>query len=188
VTNPEIESPAPSTAPSAASDRQIKIILAAAVIAAAVAMLWPKPDGTTTVPGGFLVDAMGRPTPLAGRLQPVTLLHFWATWCPPCIEEIPALERLARDFREEADFRIALVAVGDQQAQVERFLTGGAEDVLYDPQWEVAKRFGTDKLPESFLLVQGKVTHKFVGATDWDDPAVRQRLRRALDARSRQGS
>ena len=110
----------------------------------------------------------------------MTLVHFWATWCPPCVEESPSLERLSKDFAGRPGFRLVRIAVEDAAPQVERFLGPDAADVLYDPQWDVAHRFGTHQLPETYLMIDGEVAEKFIGATNWDDPAVRQKLLAAL--------
>jgi thiol-disulfide isomerase/thioredoxin len=126
--------------------------------------------------GGFLLDGQGRAVTLGGRLAPVTLLHFWATWCPPCISEAPSLTRLAHDFASHGDFGIVMVAVADSRDRVSGFMGSSAEMVLFDPKWDVAHRYGTEKLPETYLLVGGKVVDKFIGETDWDSQGVRQRL------------
>lgn len=161
---------------------QVKLIVAAVAILAIVTLLWPSSGDRERRPGGFLVDGNGRPAPLAERLEPVTLVHFWATWCPPCLEEIPALQRLATDFSERRDFRVVLVAVEDSAAQVEDFLgEEAASGVLYDPSWQVAHRYGTRQLPETYLVVDGQVRRTFEGATDWDAPSVRRELERIVD-------
>src|ERR1700730_12823906 len=72
--------------------------------------------------GGFLLDGQGRAVTLGGRLAPVTLLHFWATWCPPCISEAPSLTRLARDFASHGDFGIVMLAVADSRDRVSGFM------------------------------------------------------------------
>src|SRR5262245_63555733 len=134
----------------------VRAALALLVVCALAALFWPRSRAAD--PGGFLLDAGGRPSPLGPRLSPVTLVHFWATWCPPCIEEIPALQRLARDFAGHHDFAVLMVAVSDSADKVRTFLGPGAADaVLFDPRWEVANRYGTDKLPETYLVVNGQV-------------------------------
>lgn len=154
--------------------------LLALVVCALAALFWPRGDGTFKEPGGSLFDASGQSATIGPRLAPVTLVHFWATWCPPCIQEIPALQRLSSDFSRHHDFRVLMVAVSDSNDKVNSFLGSGADQVLFDPQWEVAKRYGTDKLPETYLVVNGKVVRKFVGMTDWDDPGLRRELEAKL--------
>jgi len=132
------------------------------------------------VPGGFLVDANGRPSPMGDHLEPATLVHFWATWCPPCLTEIPAVLRLRHDIAAPGSVAVLLVAVGDSPDKVKSFLGDAADQALFDPRWDVAHRYGTRQLPETYLLINGRVADKFVGATEWDDPAVRERLRARL--------
>ena len=151
---------------------------------ALLAMVWPRGDGTSLAPAGFLLDSSGRPTKLGDHMTPVVLLHFWATWCPPCITEIPALERLANDFGGRPGFQIMMVAVDDELEKVRPFVGNQrAFSVLYDPQWEVSHRYGTRKLPETYVIVKGRKIEKlkFVGATNWDDPEIRATLSTIID-------
>jgi thiol-disulfide isomerase/thioredoxin len=170
-------SPAPADTPPPGVGRQARWIAAVITLLGLGVLLWPRGgDGTTAAPAGFLLDAGGRAATLGARLAPVTLVHFWATWCPPCIEETPALDRLVRDFGGDRNFAVLRVAVADSSSRVEEFLGAGAPSVLYDPQWEVAHRYGTDQLPETYLVVGGRIVEKFIGEVDWDDPAVRQKI------------
>lgn len=159
---------------------QAKIAVGAVALCALAALFWPRGSTSSDAPGGFLLDHGGRPTTLGSHLAPVTLLHFWASWCPPCLTEIPALQRLSTDLAPEMDFRIVMVAVADPVDKVEGLMGKGAANVLFDPSWDVAHRYGTRQLPETYLLVGTHVVQKFVGATDWDDAQVRQKLRQAL--------
>jgi thiol-disulfide isomerase/thioredoxin len=160
--------------------------LAVALVITALSLgvlLWPRGgDVTAAAPGGFLLDATGRAATLGSRLAPVTLVHFWATWCPPCIEESPALDRLNHDLAGRREFGLLRVAVADSPARVATFLGQGAATVLYDPQWDVAHRYGTDQLPETYLVVHGRIVEKFIGEVNWDDPAVRQKIDSRLSA------
>lgn len=174
-----METTRPSTRPASGGPLrwQARAALAVVVACALLALFWPRERGERgAAPGGFLLDLSGRPSPLGPRLAPVTLVHFWATWCPPCIEEIPALQRLSRDLSDRDDFAVLMIAVSDEPKKVGAFLGAGADMVLFDPNWEVAKRYGTRQLPETYLVVRGRVLEKFVGRTDWDDPGVRRRL------------
>jgi thiol-disulfide isomerase/thioredoxin len=180
---PANSSPPPQAAP---LGRGVKIALAAIAVAALAALLWPR--GESAAPGGFLLDATGRPAPLGSRLAPVTLVHFWATWCPPCIEETPAIERLASDLSGHADFALLMVAVADSTDRVKSFLgTRRADMVLYDPRWDVAHRYGSTQLPETYLVIDGRVARKFVGMTNWDDPGLRREILAHLSGGEKEG-
>jgi len=169
--------PSGATRPGAALGWPARAGLAALAVCALAALFWPRGDGTFKEPGGFLYDSTGKAATLGPRLAPVTLVHFWATWCPPCIQEIPALQRLAGDLADRHDFAVVMVAVSDSADKVRSFLgPGGADSVLFDPKWEVANRYGTNKLPETYLLVGGQVVRKFVGMTNWDDPQLRAEI------------
>jgi thiol-disulfide isomerase/thioredoxin len=153
-----------------------KLGLAALAVCALSALFWPKGNDSFREPGGFLYDSTGRATTIGPRLAPVTLVHFWATWCPPCIQEAPKLQKLVHDYSDRPDFSVLMVAVADSSDKVRTFLGPGSEMVLFDPNWKVANRYGTDKLPETYLVVRGQVVRKFVGMTDWDDPAIRSEI------------
>lgn len=165
---------APAAAGAAPLGKQARIAVAVLVVCALAALFWPKGSGSFKEPGGFLFDAEGRPTTLGPKLARVSLVHFWATWCPPCRDEIPSIQRLARDFSTHDDFGLVMVAVADETQKAEVFLGDWGTMALYDPNWDVAKRYGTDKLPETYLVVGGEVVKKFVGQTDWDDPELRE--------------
>lgn len=166
-----------------ATNLPAKLAMAVLVVCALAALFWPRGDRTFKEPGGFLYDGSGQPAKLGPQLAPVSLVHFWATWCPPCIEEIPALQRLAKDFSPHEDFSVVMVAVADSTPKVNTFLGSGWDMVLFDPRWEVANRYGTDKLPETYLVVRGEVVDKFIGKTDWDDPGIREKLAGHLRSR-----
>ena len=158
--------------------RLARVGLLIAIVIAAAALFWPRGAGERRhVPGGFLIDAQGRPQPLGRELKPVTLVHFWATWCAPCLTEIPALVEFGRSFASD-DAGLVLVAVADEPVAARRFLGDGEFPLRFDPGWDVAHRFGTEKLPETHLVVDGRVVDSFVGATDWKDPAVRARVQK----------
>jgi thiol-disulfide isomerase/thioredoxin len=114
-----------------------------------------------------LVDKSGQHWSLAKlRGQPV-LVSFWATWCPPCVEEMPSLEALAR--RLEGKATVLAISVDEDWATVDKFFPKGtALTVLLDPSREVPARFGTSKFPETFLVDRGgRVRHAFINKRDW---------------------
>jgi thioredoxin-like negative regulator of GroEL len=78
-----------------------------------------------------------------------------------------------------------MVAVSDSADKVRTFLgPGKADAVFFDPRWEVANRYGTEKLPETYLVVNGQVVRKFVGMTNWDDPQLRAEIAARFGSRA----
>jgi thiol-disulfide isomerase/thioredoxin len=180
---PPREVPRDAVAPASSRGARIgRLLFAAVAVAALAALLWPR-GASRAAPGGFLIDGTGRPAPLAQELKATTLVHFWSTWCPPCLTEIPVLVAYGRE-RADEDFGLVLVAVADQPEKAERFLGESPFPLRFDPNWEVAHRFGTRKLPETHLLVGNRVVESFIGETDWNDPGVRARVEKHLRAGS----
>jgi thiol-disulfide isomerase/thioredoxin len=165
------------------SSRNLRLVAAGVLLCALAALFWPRDKTPREAPGGFLTDRQGKPTPLAGRYAPVTLVHFWATWCPPCIEEAPALDRLTHDLAAPGRLAVVRIAVVDSPDRVRAFLKGNDEDVLFDGNWNIAHRFGTEQIPETYIIVRGKVVKKFDGVANWDDPALRAQLVAWRDAK-----
>lgn len=165
--------------------RQAKLGFALVAVFALAALFWPR-GAPNAAPAGMLFDAGGRPMPLGSRMAPVTLVHFWATWCPPCLTEIPSILRLEQDYHLRPGFSLVMIAVSDENDKVKTFLGEAIGENLFD-DWKVARSYGTEKLPETHLVVDGKVVHSFIGATDWDDPDVRRRIDDALAATAKEG-
>ena len=110
----------------------------------------------------------------------VVMVHFWATWCPPCVEEMPTLDRLLHSSLGR-EFEMLAVSVDEGGAgAVAPFLqqNGLNVPVLYDPRRDVAGLYGTYKFPETYIVDrQGVVRYKAIGPRDWTDPSNIQILR-----------
>lgn len=98
-----------------------------------------------------------------------TLLHFWATWCPPCRAELPGLLALP----DEHPLDVVAVALDDDWANVERFLEGRSmSDVRLGDAREARRALGVRSLPVTFLVEpSGRISLWFAGARDWTDAA-----------------
>ena len=123
-----------------------------------------------------VVDADGRRVPLAAFRGRVVLLNLWATWCPPCIRELPALDRLQRRLGGE---RFAVVAVsldagGTAEAAPFYARLGIEHLALYaDPGRLIGTVLPDDVLPASFMVdAEGRVVSYLRSYVDWDDPAA----------------
>ncbi len=136
-------------------------------------------------PGFDLPDLAGKKRSLAALRGQTVLLHFWFTRCPPCIEELPSLERLHRTMGSRKDFELVTVSVDESRDQVKRFIGKHGLDalpVLLDPEKKVSTAFGTEKFPESYLIMpDGTVRYRFVNKRDWSRPEARACLLSVLN-------
>jgi peroxiredoxin len=122
----------------------------------------PAPDLT-------LKDLQGKSVSLAGLRGKVVFLNFWATWCPPCREELPAMQRLNEVFGKK-DFVILAVNVDEDPGAVKKFLAKQplSFTVLLDPEASAQNLYGVYRFPETFLIDrQGNVVQRYLGARDW---------------------
>lgn len=112
----------------------------------------------------------------------VVLLNFWASWCPPCVMEMPSLHDLHKRLHDDG-FTVLAVSVDDGWGPVRHFFKHEKVSfpVLLDEQGRVALLYGSDRLPESFLIGRnGKVAKIFTGPRDWNDSDIVGRIRSLL--------
>lgn len=106
----------------------------------------------------------------------VTLINFWATWCPPCVMEAPSLEKFARQMRPSG-VRVIGISVDQDLPALRKFISGYGITyaILRDPNQSLMRRFGTYKIPETYIFDRnGHLADKIIGATDWTDPQMIQ--------------
>lgn len=123
----------------------------------------------------LIVDQRGPKAPLAYADRP-TLVHFWATWCKPCREELPELLALAADAHGGVD--VVAVSVDETWAVIDHFFDGRVPtSVVRASHDEVRAAFGVETLPASFLVdPAGVVRFRFAGAQAWSSPSAREWL------------
>jgi cytochrome c biogenesis protein CcmG/thiol:disulfide interchange protein DsbE len=127
---------------------------------------------------------IGRPAPdftvsddtgsmhLANYRGQVVLLNFWASWCAPCIEELPSLQQF---HHENSNYPILAVSIDEDEDAYKRFLVQRHVDfiTIWDPKQTAAIKYGTTGWPETFVIDrQGRIRRRFIGATDWNDPEI----------------
>jgi peroxiredoxin len=133
-----------------------------------------------------LPDLNGVEVSLSSQRGKVVLLNFWATWCPPCREEMPSMQRLVKTLEDEPFVLLAVNVEADGPQTVPPIIAQGAYSfpVLFDQDGHVRKSYGVAKYPETFVIdADGVVVEKVVGGIDWSQPQVVSYLR-ALIQRS----
>jgi len=121
-------------------------------------------DGTTTVH-------------LASYRGQIVLLNFWATWCPPCVQEMPGLIELHHD---RPDLAILAVSIDEDPDAYNRFITRHRVDftTVRDPNQSAARLYHTEGWPETYIIDrQGVIRRKIVGDPDWSNPEIRAFLK-----------
>ena len=109
----------------------------------------------------------------------VVVLNFWATWCPPCVEETPSLERFAEKMRDQGVMVIS-VSVDEDAKTLEGFIQKFhlSFPVGRDPARSLAARYGTFLFPETYIFDRrGRLAEKIPNAADWDDPRIQEFVR-----------
>jgi cytochrome c biogenesis protein CcmG, thiol:disulfide interchange protein DsbE len=125
----------------------------------------------------FSLEIDGKPKHLTDLKGKVVILNFWATWCPPCVEETPALNRLQK-YIESRNGVILGVAADEDPAAFENFLRD--QRVVFptyrdpstrDNHSQIARSYGTSMYPETYVIDRhGKIARKFIGFQQWDSP------------------
>jgi cytochrome c biogenesis protein CcmG/thiol:disulfide interchange protein DsbE len=99
------------------------------------------------------------------------VLNFWATWCPPCIEEMPSLDEFQRQFANSGVVVLGVSVDKDEKAY-KRFLSRVKVAFLTtrDPDNKINAEYGTYRFPESYIInSDGKVLMKIISSTNWTD-------------------
>lgn len=112
------------------------------------------------------------------------LLNFWATWCGPCVREIPSLGRLQEKLKDKP-FRIVSVNIGESEERIREFAKRVpiAFPVLLDEESETARDWNIYAYPSNYLLnPEGEITHAYRGALGWDEPEVVESILSAMEA------
>lgn len=155
----------------------------------AVATAWPetaRPDAfkeldlirpsRPTAAADFTVPSLtGSPLRLSDFKGKVVFLNFWATWCPPCKEEMPSMERLYRRYQDKGFTILAVSIDSGGPAPVAAFVKTFrlTFPIGLDPKLSVANQYAVRGLPATFLIDRkGTVAAVAIGPRDWDNKAA----------------
>lgn len=135
-----------------------------------------------------LEDLTGRHVRLKSLRGKVIFLNVWATWCGPCREEMPSMETLYEDFKNNRDFVMLAVSQDrkGRQAVVPYVEKNGYHfRVLLDPDNQVSDAYNVSGVPETFIIDRtGRIVAHHMGAFDWSRGDVKDALRELIEARN----
>lgn len=149
----------------------------AAVVSIAVSSSCKKNPGPRVgdmAPAFTLPDIDGEMHSLGDFRGRVVVLNYWATWCPPCVDEMPSLQRLHEALAEKG-LAVVAVSVDERFSDIERFVKrfGLTFTVLHDEGMKVSRAYQTFKYPETYIIGRdGRLRSKVVGERDWVEPSV----------------
>jgi peroxiredoxin len=127
-----------------------------------------------------LQDRNGRFFSLSDFQGKVVMVHFWATWCPPCVEEMPFIAKLYPELSGN-DFEMLAISVDEGgESAVSTFMRQNnlQVPVLLNPDQSVAHLYGTYKYPETYIVDRyGIVRYKIIGPRNWLAPETVQMLK-----------
>lgn len=122
----------------------------------------------------FSIQDTSRAVALHDFRGKVVVLNFWATWCPPCVEEMPSLVQMQSRLKDKG-VTVLAVSVDVDETAYKKFLKDHGVDLLAvrDPNQKSNALYGTFKFPETYVIDRdGKVRRKFIGAIDWNQPEI----------------
>lgn len=122
----------------------------------------------------FSVKDADRAVDLTQLRGQVVVLNFWATWCPPCVEEMPSLVEMQRRMKAKG-ITVLAVSVDVDDSAYQKFLRDHGVNLLTvrDPAQKSSNLYGTFKFPETYVIDRnGVMRRKFIGAVDWTEPEI----------------
>ncbi len=135
--------------------------------------------GTLLAPDFALQDLKGKTWKLSDLKGKVVFINFWATWCPPCREEMPSMEALHRDMADKP-FQILTILSNDEPKMADTFArkNGYTFPILVDRDGAVSATYGITGVPETFIVnADGLLLRKFIGPYDWNSKYAKDMIR-----------
>ena len=118
------------------------------------------------------------PTSFNGK---VLVLNFWATWCPPCIQEIPSLNQFQRRCADSG-VKVIAISIDKNDAKYKSFLDHFRVvfDTARDPSMDISAKYGTFQIPETYIIKNGRIMRKFPNAENWLNDDITQYVQSLL--------
>lgn len=134
-------------------------------------------------PNFTLVDRQGKTWTLSELKGQVVFVNFWATWCPPCREEMPSMQKL-HEMLPKDNFKMLAILNSDDPALADSFATKLelTMPILNDQDNKAGAAYGLTGVPETFIVdKQGILREKFIGPAEWDTPIYVQMLMKYIN-------
>ncbi len=171
------------------------------VVLAIVTVAWVGRTGYQPVlagvpaPNFVALDSAGHQVSLSEFKGKVVLVNVWATWCGPCREEMPSIEKLYKHFEDSTGFQILAVSVDAKPGQMDPILghagsnpfkfaakMGYTYPIFWDPSRKIFEQYQMTGVPETFIVGRdGVIYKKTAGVTNWAAPENEELIRRLLD-------
>jgi cytochrome c biogenesis protein CcmG/thiol:disulfide interchange protein DsbE len=132
-----------------------------------------------TAPNFSIVDEHGRTVTRSDFGGKILALNFWASWCPPCVEELPSMNQFAQEYGSQGVVVLG-ISIDKNEKLYKRFLTQMhvAFDTARDPEADISASYGTFQIPETYIIDRnGKVLEKTADAFNWMDPQFLERIK-----------
>ncbi len=161
--------------------KKLSFLLTAICLLLFLAGCGPEPQVAkigSPAPDFSLVDLNGKTWTLSDLKGQVVFVNFWATWCPPCREEMPSMQKVYETLPRDK-FKMLAVLNKDKPEVARSFAAkrGITMPILNDQDNKVGPKYGLTGLPETFIIdKKGVVREKFIGPAQWDSPAVLRML------------
>lgn len=134
-------------------------------------------------PDFTLMDRKGKTWTLSQLEGQVVFVNFWATWCAPCREEMPSMEKLYRLMPADK-FKMLAILSRDEPSFADNLAAklGVTFPILIDPDNKAGQAYGLTGVPETYIIdKQGVLRDKFLGPVQWDTPGVQQKLMKYIN-------
>jgi cytochrome c biogenesis protein CcmG/thiol:disulfide interchange protein DsbE len=154
--------------------RRASVLLAFLTFLLAACYRGSRPPRIGTAAPDFTVQDADRTVTLRDLHGKVVVLNFWATWCAPCVEEMPSLVQLQQRFKDKG-VSVVGVSIDVDGDAYQKFLKDYKIDfvTVRDPDQKTSSLYGTFKWPETYIIDRdGIVRRKFIGPVEWSQPEI----------------
>jgi len=152
----------------------VRFVITLSLLALAGCYSGSRPPRIGSAAPDFTVHDSDRTVTLSQLKGQVVVLNFWATWCPPCVEEVPSLVQMQERMKAKG-ITVLAVSVDVDDSNYRRFVRDHSVNLLTvrDGDQKSNALYGTFKFPETYVIDRnGVVRRKFIGAVDWTEPDV----------------